>query len=282
MAREKLWIVYCHENKINKKKYIGITSQKLNRRWREGNGYKNTLFGKVIKKYGWDNFEHYIIEKDIPEYLIDEKEKFYITKFNTMIPNGYNSTSGGREFRVADKIKSELSNNRKGKIPGNLDVLHSKQTWNKISKSLTGKKNYSVAKEVECDGKIYLSVKDFCDFENLPYSKVYSWLEKKVIPKYYYDLQLKYVEDNFSDYTYQKGCQTGENHHHSKSVICLETKIVFNTIKEASTYYEIHPMTIINNCKNKRKSGGYFQGIKLHWMYYEEYLKGGENGCEKK
>ena len=46
--------VYIHTNKINNKKYIGITCQNPSKRWRNGNGYKNGYFAKAIKKYGWD------------------------------------------------------------------------------------------------------------------------------------------------------------------------------------------------------------------------------------
>ena len=58
--------VYMHINKINDKKYIGITSYSLKERWRNGNGYgENTPFGQAIKKYGWNNFEHKILYSDL-------------------------------------------------------------------------------------------------------------------------------------------------------------------------------------------------------------------------
>ena len=54
---EKQYTVYMHVNKINNKKYIGITCQKLNKRWRNGKGYENSPhFYMSINKYGWDNF----------------------------------------------------------------------------------------------------------------------------------------------------------------------------------------------------------------------------------
>ena len=53
--------VYVH-TAPNGKRYVGITRQKLNRRWRYGEGYKRCVyFYKAIKKYGWDNITHQVL-----------------------------------------------------------------------------------------------------------------------------------------------------------------------------------------------------------------------------
>ena len=64
------YVVYKHTNKINKKVYIGITKNgdDPNKRWRNGMGYSyNQKFFTDILKYGWDNFTHEILEKDLNE-----------------------------------------------------------------------------------------------------------------------------------------------------------------------------------------------------------------------
>ena len=65
-------------------------------RWQNGAGYnQDTKFGKAIKKYGWDNFTHEIIETNI-QTLEDAKEReiYWIDYFDSY-KNGYNSTIGG-------------------------------------------------------------------------------------------------------------------------------------------------------------------------------------------
>lgn len=94
----KTYFVYVHVNKINNKKYVGITSQNPSLRW-GGNGFRYTRdrhpkFNSAIKKYGWDNFEHIILEKELSYEEAITKEKYYIKLYDSF-NNGYNSTLGG-------------------------------------------------------------------------------------------------------------------------------------------------------------------------------------------
>lgn len=98
MAKEKIWHVYMHTNKINNKKYIGITGQ--NRywdRWRsDGSGYKTQVFGRAIEKYGWDNFDHKILKEVETESEACELEQYYIQKYKSNNKDfGYNISMGG-------------------------------------------------------------------------------------------------------------------------------------------------------------------------------------------
>ena len=94
----KKYTVYMHINKINQKRYIGITSQTVNRRWRkDGQGYKQCkLFYRAIKKYGWDNFEHIILQEGLTEEEAKKEEHRLIAKYKSNNKYyGYNLTDGG-------------------------------------------------------------------------------------------------------------------------------------------------------------------------------------------
>lgn len=96
---EKRYIVYIHHNLINHKVYVGITCRKdPNARWQNGKGYKehNPHFYAAIEKYGWNNFEHIIYAKDIPEESAYEIEKALIKLYHSNEhKHGYNQSSGG-------------------------------------------------------------------------------------------------------------------------------------------------------------------------------------------
>lgn len=97
----KTYCVYIHKNKINQKVYVGITSQKPERRWGcKGHNYQMQVkFYQAIQKYGWDNFEHLILYSNLNETEAIKLESELIEKYNS-IEHGYNvSTGGGVGFK---------------------------------------------------------------------------------------------------------------------------------------------------------------------------------------
>lgn len=94
---DRTWIVYIHTNKVNGKKYVGITSQEPNTRWMNGKGYDKRLrFGRAISKYGWDNFSHDIIYEGLSEQDDKRIEVELIAELRTLDKEyGYNMTKGG-------------------------------------------------------------------------------------------------------------------------------------------------------------------------------------------
>ncbi len=94
----KGYTIYCHQNRINGKLYIGQTRcQDLTRRWTGGHGYEGCPhFYAAIQKYGWNNFSHNILRTGLTKSEADEYEKIYINFFDTTNPNfGYNIREGG-------------------------------------------------------------------------------------------------------------------------------------------------------------------------------------------
>lgn len=94
-----MFTVYMHVNKTNNKKYIGITSQKPEHRWKNGHGYAEQYFARAINKYGWDNFDHFILCEGLEENEAKEMEIALIAKHNANDSDfGYNCTIGGDGF----------------------------------------------------------------------------------------------------------------------------------------------------------------------------------------
>ena len=104
------YVIYKHTSPDGKS-YIGITKQDLNQRWRNGEGYRRcTAFYRAIKKYGWDNITHEILDTAENLESANEKEKYYISLY------GYNCTEGGdgvQGWKATDEQKEKNSNAKK-------------------------------------------------------------------------------------------------------------------------------------------------------------------------
>lgn len=101
----KTGVIYCIENKINNKMYIGQTIHpkiRLDKHKRQlrRNKHINSHLQNSWNKYGEENFRFKVLERKIKTKNIDKKEIYYIKKFNSY-KNGYNNTPGGKEFEEA-------------------------------------------------------------------------------------------------------------------------------------------------------------------------------------
>lgn len=89
--------IYIITNDINNKAYIG-QSIDADKRFKEHcKCYTDyvSLINRAINKHGKEHFTYKILEKQISNY--NEREKYWIKYYNTMVPNGYNLTDGGEE-----------------------------------------------------------------------------------------------------------------------------------------------------------------------------------------
>lgn len=145
--KNNAYFVYIHIFP-NNKKYIGITSQTPERRWRNGDGYKNQeMLTRAINKYGWDNIEHIILFDNLSKEEAEQKEIKLIYKYKTNIRKyGYNIEAGGNSAR---------------------GYHLSKKTREKMSKSKTGKNNWLYGKHISNDVKKKMSIAHIgkCDIE---------------------------------------------------------------------------------------------------------------------
>ena len=109
-SEDRKWCVYMHVNKINGKKYIGQTSRNPpEKRWNGGWGYLGcTKFWNAIQKYGWQAFDHIIIQDGLTLDEANNLEEELISKYNTTLDEyGYNLQSGGE-----NKLQSEETKNK--------------------------------------------------------------------------------------------------------------------------------------------------------------------------
>ena len=91
------YVLYEHRNKINGKRYIGVTNNTMKRWCAKGKRYENCPhFWAAIQKYGWDSFEHNVLIYDLTREEASRLEIYYIKKYRTREKAyGYNVTVGG-------------------------------------------------------------------------------------------------------------------------------------------------------------------------------------------
>lgn len=255
--------VYVHENKINGKKYFGITKQKLNRRFNEGKGYKeNKRFYSAIQKYGWNNFNHKVLISGISQNEAYEFEKMFIKHYNTTNKKfGYNiEDGGGGIYRAHKNIAHVASPETKRKISLNhADVKKENNPHYNKNGILHAQSKKIINIETN---KIYFGIREASrktGFDSSYISKQCKCLTNISKWRYYDDYVNKLSEKQIKTKYQNKYLE-------NLKVICIETGKIFNTTHEAEKYMNIK--SGISECYNgkQKTAGGY------HWMKYSDYL----------
>lgn len=251
------YTVYCHVNRVNGKKYFGITGKdKPNKRWRYGNGYyQNKHFYSAIQKYGWDGFDHIIIKTNLSQTDACNYEIALIAIYDTTDQdNGYNIAFGGNtgSSGLTRSLEARMATTGANNIHAvQVVCLNTLVEYECMTKA---EDEYNLTR-----GAISKNCKDatkFAGYDNGIYLK---WM---------------YLEDynNASQEIIQNRLSTPMLTTNSKMVICLNTGKVFNSQKEAAQYYNIkNPPGITKCCTRIRNTCGMYNGEQLQWMYFDDY-----------
>ena len=271
-ATERNYFVYRHTLKKDGRIYIGITKQKPEHRWNNGEGYRtgdyHTRFYNAIKKYGWDNFDHEILYDGLTCDEAKAKEIELIEKYHTRDKkHGFNTLKGGDLGGSGVKQSEETIEKRRKKLIGQ---KRSQETKNKISEwHKNAPKEYRDSLSKSQMGK-KLTEKQ---------KKQISEKVKKALQND--DVRKKMSDGNKGKTPWNKGKPFSEevrkkiservreaktpDRYYSKAVMCIETNEVFNSIAEARRKYNIASSSgIVFCCQGKRQTCG-----NKHWKYYD-------------
>ena len=148
------YVLYEHRNKINGKRYIGITNNLTKRWYGKGKHYDGcTYFFSAIQKYGWDNFTHKILLSDLSLELANLFEIRFIEKYDTCNKKcGYNLARGGNNAptMLGKHHSEETKRKMRESALGRIISEEQKQKHSEHMKGLlVGKKNHK-SRPVRC------------------------------------------------------------------------------------------------------------------------------------
>ena len=115
MSEMRSFEVYRLRSKISGKSYIGFTQRGAEKRWFEHQcearkkRSRQQLLYSAIRKYGADGFEFEVLYEASLREEAAKKEAFFIRELGTLVPLGYNMTSGGESgFKMSVEALEKL------------------------------------------------------------------------------------------------------------------------------------------------------------------------------
>ena len=217
------YCVYKHTAPSGKV-YIGITSQNINKRWKNGLGYEGcTAFYRAILKYGWENIKHEIVLAGLNKAEACEMEQKLIAEHKSHDPKyGYNLTHGGEHYEPNDEWRQKLSESNKRYYKEHPEARE------RIAKSQIGRAITESQRQ-----KISNSMR-----------------------QYYLDHPEEREKRGRSFRGKKRGDDFGKKvaEHKARPIICVETNKKYKSIKDAAEEFSVTRSAIHSVLSGKRKT----------------------------
>lgn len=158
--------VYSITHIVTGKTYIGQTTLKARRRWSRHICQKDSQGRSAIKsaigKYGKESFAFSVIDIAESQKQLDYKEIFWISKMNTLSPNGYNLGMGGNgKGKVSAETCKKISAAKRGITTARKGTKLPREWVEKMRTTKTGVAVPAKYKPIiRCDGTKYESLQD--------------------------------------------------------------------------------------------------------------------------
>ena len=275
-------IIYKIFNSVNEKVYIGQTRQPLKRRWEHhlflaDNG--DTVLYRAMKKYGKDNFYIELIE-EIDNELLNEREVYWIDKFSSLAPNGYNSTLGGDGVTIYNhkeiiEYYLNVANNSMVKtalhFKCNVQTVMNIVRANNLKVQERGSWSFKPVVQLDLNGNFiaeYDSITHAAEAMSIPVANIHSVVSNNNLQKSANNYQWIYKDnyDSNKKYVYKKN--------NWRTIQCVETGQVFESLTEAAQWIKNNDKTLEGSVKGMTSNIGRairenIKAYKFHWKYVD-------------
>ena len=231
-------VIYAFKNKTNGKMYVGQTQRTFGIRTKQHLNRSDTYFDKALSKYGLNNFSYWILDRGSTLEELNEKERYWITEYDCLWPNGYNLTIGGdgvKGYRHTDEYKRKMSEAKKGKMIGENNPFYGKKHTIKSIKKMSEYQSARWTVEARKERSNNYKGK-FAGEDNPFYKKEHKQSSKDKMSKAKDSIKIKV-----------RNIDTGE---------------VFESLTLASKTYKVQVTHITRVCRGQRKTCGGFR-----WEY---------------
>ena len=288
------YCIYLHKNKINNKIYIGQTCQKPQYRWNNGNGYKQcSYFYSAIQKYGWDNFEHIILENNLTAQQANQKEEEYIKYYKSNEKQfGYNLSAGGNNHKeISESTRKKFSNHAKNRwedesIRNKMSQIMKEKWQDPKYIQLQRKSRENALKKIHQEGKtsfisdegkkrISDARKKYIAQHGTPtQGKGHSEATRKILSEQKIGKKNPMYGKKHTEEWKQMMSQkmTGRSGTTNRKIKCVETDQIFQSITKAAKWCNLKSSSHISEvAKGKGKTAGKHPITKepLHWKYVD-------------